>query len=305
MNTYIPGSPAFWIAIMVSIPLLTMRLFAEERRQGTIEALLTVPVTETEVVVAKWLAGVIMYCALLVPFFLYLPFLHFQAKYDFDLGPIMSLSVGLTTMGMMFVSIGLFLSSLTRNQIIAAIWTFVVLLVLIVALCDRLSVRGTAALRVGGRASFRGGPLPDPELRPGPARFSVHRRSSFGVRFHAQPDGKGARDAIQPVTLTPGRGGADTDEIRIARACSRGKNSGWRPRPLAVGLVVAWILRGAAPGQAATAEDDADAPRSGYRDRMIAGVVVGLLLIAGGGYLRGIARDPSTRCRSSRWGSAW
>ena len=64
MNTYIPGSPAFWIAILVSIPLLTMRLFAEERRQGTIEALLTVPVTETEVVVAKWLAGVVMYCAL-------------------------------------------------------------------------------------------------------------------------------------------------------------------------------------------------------------------------------------------------
>jgi ABC-2 type transport system permease protein len=134
MNTYIAASPAFWIAIMVSIPLLTMRLFAEERRQGTIEALLTVPVTETEVVVAKWLAGVIMYCALLVPFFLYLPFLHFQARYDFDLGPIMSVSVGLTTMGMMFVSIGLFLSSLTRNQIIAAIWTFVALLVLIVLL---------------------------------------------------------------------------------------------------------------------------------------------------------------------------
>ena len=133
MNTFIPGSPAFWIAVMVSIPLLTMRLFAEERRAGTIEALLTVPVTETEVVVAKWLAGVVMYCALLVPFYLYLPFLHFQAKYDFDLGPIMSLSVGLTTMGMMFVSIGLFLSSLTRNQIIAAIWTFIVLLVLVVA----------------------------------------------------------------------------------------------------------------------------------------------------------------------------
>ncbi len=132
MNTYISNSAAFWIAIMVAIPLLTMRLFAEERRQGTIEALLTVPVTETEVVIAKWLAGVIMYFVLLVPFFIYLPFLHFQAKYDFDLGPLMSLSVGLTTMGMMFVSIGLFLSSLTRNQIIAAIWTFVVLLVLIV-----------------------------------------------------------------------------------------------------------------------------------------------------------------------------
>lgn len=132
MNTYIAGSPAFWVAIMVSVPLLTMRLFAEERRQGTIETLLTVPVTETEVVIAKWLAGVIMYCAVLVPFFMYLPFLHYQAKYDFDIGPIMGLGLGLTTMGMMFVSIGLFLSSVTRNQIIAAIWTFVALLVLVV-----------------------------------------------------------------------------------------------------------------------------------------------------------------------------
>lgn len=132
MKTYIPGSPAFWVAILVAIPLLTMRLFAEERRQGTIEALLTVPVTETEVVVAKWLAGVLMYCTLLVPFFMYLPFLHFQGNYDFDPGPILSLAVGLSTMGMMLVAIGLFLSSLTRNQIIAAIWTFVVLLLLIV-----------------------------------------------------------------------------------------------------------------------------------------------------------------------------
>ena len=134
MNTYIAGSPAFWVAVIVSIPLLTMRLFAEERRQGTIETLLTVPVTETEVVIAKWLSGVAMYCAILVPFFLYLPFLHYQAKYDYDIGPIMAIVLGLATMGMMFVSIGLFLSSITRNQIIAAIWTFVVLMFLVVIL---------------------------------------------------------------------------------------------------------------------------------------------------------------------------
>jgi hypothetical protein len=54
---------------------------------------------------------------------------------------------------------------------------------------------------------------------------------------------------------------------------------------LAAGLVVAWILRGAPPGQATTAEDDAEAPRSAYRDRMIAAVIVGLLIIALGGYL--------------------
>lgn len=132
MTTYISGSPAFWIAILMAVPMLTMRLFAEERKSGTIEALLTVPVTETEVVVAKWLAGVLMYCALLVPFALYLPFLYFQAKFAFDIGPVLTLGLGLTTMGMMFIAIGLLLSALTRNQIIAAIWTFVVLFVLVV-----------------------------------------------------------------------------------------------------------------------------------------------------------------------------
>jgi ABC-2 type transport system permease protein len=132
MNTYVSGSPAFWIAVLVAVPMLTMRLFAEERRSGTIEALLTVPVTETEVVLAKWLAGVLMYCALLIPFALYLPFLHFQAKFDFDLGPILALGLGLVTMGMMFVAIGVFLSSLTRNQLVAAMWTFSILFALVV-----------------------------------------------------------------------------------------------------------------------------------------------------------------------------
>jgi ABC-2 type transport system permease protein len=132
MSTYISGSPAFWIAILVAVPMLTMRLLAEERRAGTIETLLTLPVTETEVVTAKWLAGVVMYCVLLVPFALYLPFLYYQAKFDFDVGPLVALALGLTTMGMMLVAIGLFLSSLTRNQIIAAIWTFVILFLMVV-----------------------------------------------------------------------------------------------------------------------------------------------------------------------------
>jgi ABC-2 type transport system permease protein len=134
MNTYISGSPAFWILILVTIPLITMRLFAEERRSGTIEALLTVPVTETEVVLAKWLAGVVMFGVMLIPFALYLPILYFQGNFNFDLGPIIAVVLGLTTMGMMFVAIGLFMSSLTRNQIIAAIWTFLVLFVLIVVI---------------------------------------------------------------------------------------------------------------------------------------------------------------------------
>jgi ABC-2 type transport system permease protein len=131
MNSYISGSTPFWIALLVALPALTMRLVAEERRSGTIETLLTVPVTEAEIVVAKWLAGVVMYLVLLIPFALYLPFLYYQAKYYFDVGPLASLGIGLTTLGMMFVSIGLFFSALTRNQVVAAIWTFVALFLLV------------------------------------------------------------------------------------------------------------------------------------------------------------------------------
>jgi ABC-2 type transport system permease protein len=120
MTMYISSSPAFWIAILVALPMLTMRLLAEERRSGTIETLLTLPVTETEVVLAKWLGGVVMYVVLLIPFALYLPFLYYQAKFDFDIGPLCTLAAGL------------FFSALTKNQIIAAIWTFIALFLLVV-----------------------------------------------------------------------------------------------------------------------------------------------------------------------------
>jgi len=131
MNVYISGSTPFWIALLFAVPALTMRLVAEERRSGTIETLLTVPVTEAEVVVSKWLAGLVMFWALLLPFAVYLPFLYYQAKFHFDTGPVIALGIGLSTMGMMFVAVGVFFSSLTRNQIIAAIWTFVVLFMLV------------------------------------------------------------------------------------------------------------------------------------------------------------------------------
>jgi ABC-2 type transport system permease protein len=132
MTSYISGSSLFWICIVVAVPLLTMRLIAEERRSGTIETLLTLPVTEAEVVVSKWLAGLVMYLVILLPFALYLPFLYYQAKFYFDPGPVLCLAIGLTSMGMMFVAIGLFFSALTRNQLVAAIWTFVVLFLLVV-----------------------------------------------------------------------------------------------------------------------------------------------------------------------------
>jgi ABC-2 type transport system permease protein len=153
MTTYVSGSPLFWIALLVAVPALTMRLLAEERRSGTIETLLTLPVTETQVVVAKWLAGVVMYLVLLVPFALYLPFLYYQAKFHFDVGPVLALGVGLTTMGMMFVAVGLLFSSMTRNQIVAAIWTFVALFCMIVMV--PLTLQSAAQRHAGWSEAIR------------------------------------------------------------------------------------------------------------------------------------------------------
>src|SRR3954453_3800159 len=132
LNSYVTESMPFWIGMMVAIPAVTMRLIAEERRAGTLEPLLTAPVTEAEVVIAKWLAGVGMYLVLLVPFGFYLPFLYYQGEYHFDVGPVVALGVGLATMGMMLVAIGVFFSSLTRNQVVAAISTFAALFLVIV-----------------------------------------------------------------------------------------------------------------------------------------------------------------------------
>lgn len=133
LNGYVVGSTPFWLAVLVAVPALTMRLLAEERRSGTLETLLTAPVTEGEVVVAKWLAGVAMYAAFLAPFALYLPFLYYQAGYHFDPGPILAMGIGLLSLGMMLISVGLFFSAITRNQVIAAIATFAALFVLILA----------------------------------------------------------------------------------------------------------------------------------------------------------------------------
>jgi ABC-2 type transport system permease protein len=131
MNTYISGSGPFWFAMLFAVPALTMRLLAEERRSGTIESLLTAPVTEVEVVVSKWLAGVIMFWVLLLPFAIYLPFLRHYGQFLFDLGPVATLAIGLTTMGMMFVAIGVLFSALTKNQIIAAVLTFCALFLIV------------------------------------------------------------------------------------------------------------------------------------------------------------------------------
>lgn len=101
------------------IPAITMRLFSEEINIGSYEILLTMPVTFKDIIFGKLLAGAAMVAAMLVPTFSYAITVAFLGELDW--GPIVGGYFGAIMMGVAFASIGLFASSLTRNQIIAFI----------------------------------------------------------------------------------------------------------------------------------------------------------------------------------------
>ncbi|MFQ5862047.1 MAG: ABC transporter permease [Candidatus Brocadiales bacterium] len=124
--TYSLANTQFILSILA--PIITMRLLSEEVRAGTIEMLVTAPVTDFEVVVGKFLAAWFLYLVMLVPTLLYVVFLGWVGQPD--LGPIISSYIGLALMGAMFISIGLLMSALTRNQIIAGVSGIVALVIL-------------------------------------------------------------------------------------------------------------------------------------------------------------------------------
>jgi len=131
-----PGAPAamrsifevMMIILVFVIPIMTMRSISEERRTGTLETLLTAPVTDTQVVVAKFLGCWIFYLAMLAPTLLYLAALASFGNPDY--GPVASGYIGLALLGALYVAVGILASSLTSNQVIAAVVGFVVLIVL-------------------------------------------------------------------------------------------------------------------------------------------------------------------------------
>jgi ABC-2 type transport system permease protein len=110
------------------IPLITMRLFAEEKRTGTIELLATSPIKDSEVIVGKWLAAVVMYGLMLLTSVLDLVFLFKYGNPAWK--PIAIGYLGLLLQGGGLLAIGTFISTLTRNQIIAGATTFGVCLLL-------------------------------------------------------------------------------------------------------------------------------------------------------------------------------
>ena len=118
----------YWFAALLAAPLLTMRTFSEEKRTGTIECLLTAPVTDLEVVLAKFLGAWIAYCALWAMTVVY--FFMLRRFTPFDWGPVLTGYLGTWLLGGVLIAVGVLASSLTRNQVIAAVLSFVLILLL-------------------------------------------------------------------------------------------------------------------------------------------------------------------------------
>jgi ABC-type transport system involved in multi-copper enzyme maturation permease subunit len=107
------------------VPVLTMRTLSEEQRSGTLEMLLTAPINETVVVLSKFLAVFVLYMIVWLPWGLYLVALRAEGAKEFDYLPVIAFFIALAASGAGFLGMGVFFSSLTRNQLAAAILTFV------------------------------------------------------------------------------------------------------------------------------------------------------------------------------------
>jgi ABC-2 type transport system permease protein len=110
------------------IPMITMRLFAEEKRMGTIELLLTSPIKDIEIILGKWLGAVLLYLCVLLMSMLNIALLFAWGKPD--LKPVLVAYLGLVLQGATLLAIGALISTMTRNQIIAGIATFFTCLLL-------------------------------------------------------------------------------------------------------------------------------------------------------------------------------
>jgi gliding motility-associated transport system permease protein len=115
------------VILLLLMPMVTMRLIAEERRSGTIELLLTYPVRDGAVLVGKYLAALTIYGLMLAGTLLYPLIVAWFARFDW--GPLLTGYLGLVLLGATFLAVGLLASSLTENQIVASMVAFGILLI--------------------------------------------------------------------------------------------------------------------------------------------------------------------------------
>jgi ABC-2 type transport system permease protein len=116
------------VIILFIMPMITMRTYSEEKRSGTIELLLTSPLTDVEIILGKFFGALGLYIAMLSVTLPYMGILFYYGNPEWR--PLVAAYLGLLLMGGAFVSLGLLISSTTNNQIVAGIVSFVVFLLL-------------------------------------------------------------------------------------------------------------------------------------------------------------------------------
>ncbi len=116
------------ILVLFLMPMITMRTYSEEKRSGTIELLLTSPLTDFEIIMGKFLGALALYAIMLSVTLIHLAILFIYGRPEWK--PILTAYVGLLLLGGCFLAAGLFISSLTKNQIVAGMVTFAVFLFL-------------------------------------------------------------------------------------------------------------------------------------------------------------------------------
>jgi len=116
------------IMMLFVLPMVTMRTYSEEKRSGTIELLLTSPLTDMQIILGKFLGAMGLYLVMLLVTMPHIALLFYYGNPEWK--PIATAYLGLLLLGGCFISLGLFISSLTKNQIVAGMVTFAVFLLL-------------------------------------------------------------------------------------------------------------------------------------------------------------------------------
>ena len=117
----------FWLVLLLASPLITMRTFALEKHTGTYETLMTAPVSDLQVVLAKWSGSMIFHLLVWTPVFVF-PFIlrHYAPEsIELDRGPLWGTFIGICLLGFLYMAMGVFASSVTSSQIVGALIAFV------------------------------------------------------------------------------------------------------------------------------------------------------------------------------------
>lgn len=152
LDLFFGGTLFFWLVLLFATPVLTMRTLAEERRSGSLELLMTAPVTETQVVLGKYLAALAFFVVTWLPTGAYVALV--ARKTPLDGGVVAAGYLGIFLLGALLLAIGMFASAMTANQIVAAVVGFALSLTLFGLSLLEFLVQASWAKEVFGHLSL-------------------------------------------------------------------------------------------------------------------------------------------------------